>query len=131
VPDHATGTFQVKTIPQVPDDTGEAGGFSRLWLDKQFHGDLTGTSKGQMLAANTAVQGSAGYVALERVSGTLSGRTGTFILQHSGTMSRGAFNLVITVVPDSGTGDLAGISGTFEIIIEGGKHSWIFDYTLE
>jgi hypothetical protein len=130
VPIRATGTFEVKVIPQAPDDSGEAGGFSRLWLDKQFHGDLEGTSKGQMLAANTAVEGSGAYVALERVSGTLNGRRGTFVLQHKGTMSGGVFDLVITVVPDSGTEELAGISGTFQIIIEGGKHSWIFDYTI-
>lgn len=126
----ASGTFDVKVNPQAADDTGEAGAFGRFFIDKQLHGDLDGVSKGQMLAAMSAVEGSGGYVALERVSGTLNGRTGTFILQHNGTMRGGAFNLVITVVPDSGTGELTGLSGTFAIVIEGAKHSYTFDYTI-
>src|SRR5271165_4091355 len=98
-------------------------------IDKQFHGDLEGTSKGEMLGAMTEVKGSAGYVAIERVTGTLNGRSGTFVLQHSGTMTRGTQHMTITVVPDSGTGGLAGISGSMTIIIkEGGKHFYEFEY---
>jgi hypothetical protein len=99
-------------------------------IDKQFHGDIEGTSKGQMLTAMTEVKGSAGYVAIERVSGTLHGRRGSFALQHTGIMNRGAPQLSITVVPDSGTGQLAGITGKFDIKIADGKHSYEFDYTL-
>jgi hypothetical protein len=99
-------------------------------IDKQFHGDLEATSKGQMLAAGTEVKGSAGYVAIERVSGTLHGHNGTFALQHSGTMTRGAFQLSITVVPDSGSGQLVGLAGQFAINIVDGKHFYDFDYTL-
>jgi hypothetical protein len=99
-------------------------------LDKQFHGDLEATSKGQMLAAGTAVQGSAGYVAMERVTGTLNGRSGTFVLQHSGTMNRGAPHLTLTVVPDSGTGELEGLAGSMTIDRAEGKHSYGFEYTL-
>lgn len=125
--DRATGTFEVKMTPQ---DAPESPGIGRMALDKQFHGDLEATSKGQMLTAMTAVQGSAGYVAIEQVNGKLKGRTGTFALQHNGTMNRGEPRLSITVVPDSGTGDLAGLAGKMEIIIEGGKHSYVFEYTL-
>lgn len=124
----ATGPFEVKVIPQAADAGFE--GIGRMLLDKQFHGDLEATSKGQMLAAGTAVQGSAGYVAMEQVSGVLNGRTGTFVLQHSGTMNRGEPTLSVTVVPDSGTGELEGLSGKMDIIIEGGKHSYVFEYTL-
>ncbi len=100
-------------------------------MDKQFHGDLEATSKGQMLATTTDVKGSAGYVALERVSGTLQGRSGTFALQHNGTMTRGEPQLTITVVPDSGTGQLVGLAGTMTIAIAAdGKHSYGFEYTL-
>ena len=121
----ATGTFQVQLAPQET-----AAPIGRMSIDKEFQGDLQGTSKGEMLAAMTAVQGSAGYVALEQVSGTLHGRTGTFFLQHFGIMDRGAPQLTVTVVPDSGTGELQGLTGTMNIIIEGGKHSYEFDYTL-
>ena len=126
----AHGTFDVKATPRPKDD--EAGGpFDRLLLDKQFQGDLVATSKGQMLAAGTAVEGSAGYVAFELVSGALNGQRGTFILQHKGTMRKGVYAMSITVVPDSGTDALTGIAGTMTIIIEGGKHSYEFDYTLQ
>jgi hypothetical protein len=101
-----------------------------LLIDKQFHGDLDATSKGQMLAAGTGVKGSAGYVAIERVSGKLHGRSGTFVLQHSGTMTRGTPQLSVTVVPDSGTGELIGLSGKMAIIITDGKHSYDFEYLL-
>lgn len=126
---HSRGTFDVKVIPQAPDDPA-GGPFSRLFLDKQFHGDLDGTSKGQMLAAGTAVEGSAGYVALELFSGTLNGRRGSFILQHNGTMTKGVPTMVVTVVPDSGTDQLAGLAGKMTIIIAGGKHSYELEYTL-
>lgn len=100
-------------------------------IDKKFHGDLEGTSKGEMLSAGTAVKGSAGYVAMERVSGTLDGRHGTFTLQHFATMTRGAPHLQIVVVPDSGTGELVGLAGRMTIEIEGGKHSYDFEYTID
>jgi len=124
----AKGTFEVKVIPQAADNGFEAVG--RMLLDKQFQGDLEAVSKGQMLAAMTAVQGSAGYVAIELVSGKLKGRAGTFVLQHDGIMNRGKPQLSVTVVPDSGTGELEGLSGKMDIIIEGGKHSYVFDYTI-
>jgi hypothetical protein len=126
---HARGTFDVKTIPQPADEEGVAIG--RLLLDKQFHGDLEATSKGQMIAVRTGVTNSAGYVAMEQVSGTLLGRTGTFVLQHSGTVNRGEQELLITVVPDSGTGELTSLMGTMTIIIEGGKHSYDFEYSMD
>jgi hypothetical protein len=126
---HANGTFDVKIIPQAPDDPA-GGPFSRLFLDKQFHGELDGASKGQMLAAGTAVEGSAGYVALEIFSGTLNGRRGSFILQHNGTMAKGVPTLIVTVVPDSGTDQLAGLAGAMTIVIAGGKHSYDFEYTF-
>ena len=126
---HASGTFDVKLAPQTPDPSEDAA-IGRMSIDKQFHGDLEGTSKGQMLAHRTAVDGSAGYVAMERVAGTLHGRSGAFVLQHSGTMARGVFQLTVTVVPDSGTGELAGLSGSLQIIVAGGKHSYEFDYSL-
>lgn len=120
----------MKLTPQAPDDGSEDPPIGRMSIDKQFHGDLEATSRGQMLAAGTAVKGSAGYVAIEQVSGTLHGRAGTFVLQHSGTMNRGEPQLLVTVVPDSGTGELAGLAGRMDIIIEGGKHSYDFEYTL-
>jgi len=123
------GTFDVKVIPQAPDDPS-GGAFNRLFLDKQFHGDLEGSSKGQMLAAETAVDGSAGYVALERFSGSLNGRRGSFILQHNGTMTKGVPTMIVAVVPDSGTDQLAGLAGEMTIIIADGKHSYEFEYTL-
>jgi hypothetical protein len=129
MPTHATGTFEVKLAPQTDDKSGDAS-LGRMTIDKQFHGDLEGTSKGQMLTGMTEVKGSAGYVAIEKVTGTLKGRSGTFILQHTGIMDRGKPELKITVVPDSGTGQLAGITGTFNVIITDGKHSYEFDYTL-
>jgi len=126
----ATGTFEVKLTPQPPEKESEDATPGRMLIDKQFHGDLEGTSKGQMLAAMTAVKGSAGYVAIEKVSGKLHGRTGTFVFQHSGIMNRGVPQLSVTVVPDSGTGELVGLSGKMNIIIADGKHSYEFDYTL-
>ena len=126
---HATGTFEVKLAPQN-DGKPEDSPIGRMLIDKQIHGDLEATSKGQMLAFSTEVKGSAGYVAMERVTGTLHGRTGSFVLQHNATMNRDVPQLSITVVPDSGTGQLTGLTGTFDIQIAAGKHSYTFDYTL-
>ena len=130
----ARGTFEVKMLPQTDQDLGgvivDSGTVGRMSLDKHFDGDLQATSRGQMLAVHGDIKGSAGYVAMERVIGTLHGRSGSFALQHSGTMTRGAPQLVITVVPDSGTGELIGLAGTLEINIVDGKHFYEFDYTL-
>jgi hypothetical protein len=127
---HASGTFDVKTKPQAPEDNVGDPTIGRMSIDKQFHGDLEGTSLGQMLAAMTNVKDSAGYVAIERVRGSLHGRRGSFALQHTGTMNRGVPGLVITVVPDSGTDQLAGLAGTMTIDIVDSKHFYTFDYTL-
>lgn len=123
---HAVGTFEVKLTPQAE----SAPGVGRMSIDKQFHSDLDAVSKGEMLTAMTETKGSAGYVAIERVTGRLGGRTGSFALQHSGTMNRGAAALSVTVVPDSGSGELAGIVGKMAILLDGGKHSYEFEYTL-
>ena len=123
---HASGTFEVKLDPQTPD----ASGLGRLTLDKIFHGDLEATSLGQMLAASTDTPGSAGYVALERVTGTLAGRSGTFVLQHTGTMNRGTPSLSVTVVPDSGTGQLTGLSGTLSITVVDKEHVYALEYSF-
>jgi Protein of unknown function (DUF3224) len=125
----ARGTFDVK-VTQQPQDDSAGGPFSRLFIDKQFHGDLKATSKGQMLGAYTAVEGSGAYVALELVTGTLNGKRGSFILQHKGTMRKQVYAMNVTVVPDSGTEELAGIDGTMTIIIQGDKHSYEFEYIL-
>lgn len=127
---HATGTFDVKLNPFPPDAYTEGTLLARLSIDKQFHGDLAATSQGQMLSAGTAVDGSAGYVAIERVTGTLAGRRGSFVLQHSGLMNRGAPHLTITVVPDSGTDELTGLAGAMTIHIADGAHSYTLDYSL-
>src|SRR3954451_24465772 len=126
---HARGSFEVTITPQAQ-DAAEGAAIGRLLIDKQFHGDLEARSKGQMLAAGTAIEGSAGYVAIEQASGTLHGRSGSFVLQHSGTMARGAGRLVITVVPDSGAGELVGLVGEMTINIVDGKHFYDFEYTL-
>jgi hypothetical protein len=126
----AQGAFDVKTIPQPRDEAVGDASIGRLALDKQFHGDLAAVSKGEMLASRSPVAGSAGYVALERVVGSLHGKRGAFSLQHTGVMNRGAASLVITVVPDSGTDELTGLTGTMTIVIEAGKHSYVFDYEL-
>jgi hypothetical protein len=130
---HASGPFDVKLSPQKPDsEVAQAANLGRMTIDKQYHGDLEATSKGEMIATQTEVKGSAGYVAMERVTGTLRGKKGGFVLQHSATMTRGTPNLSIIVVPDSGTGELKGISGKMNIIIApDGKHSYEFDYTIE
>jgi hypothetical protein len=126
----ATGTFDVKVEAQGEADKGEGSTLGRYSLDKQYHGDLDGTAKGTMLTAGTEVKGSEGYVAMERVTGTLQGRSGSFALQHSGTMAHGEQQQSITVVPDSGTGRLVGIAGKLTVIIAGGKHSYEFEYSL-
>lgn len=127
---HATGSFDVKLTPQTAALGIEAARLDRMTIDKQFHGDLAAASLGEMLAIRTEVQGSAGYVAIERVTGTLRGRKGSFVLQHSGTMSRGTSLLALTVVPDSGTDDLKGISGSMAIKTDHGEHSYTMDYVL-
>ena len=126
----ARGTFDVKLAPLDPPNQGDGSTLGRLSIDKQFHGDLEGTSVGQMLSAGTETKGSAGYVAIERVTGSLHGRRGSFVLQHSGTMTRGDGQLTVTVVPDSGSGDLAGLSGTMTISIVEKKHLYEIDYEL-
>jgi Protein of unknown function (DUF3224) len=123
---HATGTFEVKLTPQ--DDKSEDKTLGRMTIDKQWHGDLEGTSKGQMLTGGDAAKGSAGYVAIEKFSGTVKGRKGSLIFQHSATMAKGEGQLTIAVVPDSGTDELAGISGKLNIKIENGKHFYEFEY---
>lgn len=130
MPSHATGTFEVKLSTQGEGDQAEGSTLSRMSIEKKFHGDLEGIAKGEMLAAGTDVKNSAGYVAIERITGTMKGLTGSFVLQHSGTLTRGAPEQSITVVPDSGTGQLAGITGRMTIIIADGKHSYDFEYTL-
>lgn len=121
--------FDVKVAP-VAEDKSEGSTLGRYSLDKQYHGDLEAGSKGEMLTAGTDVKGSAGYVAIERVSGTLNGRKGSFVLQHTGTMNRGAMQLSVAVVPDSGTDQLVGLTGTMKIIITEGKHSYEFEYSV-
>ncbi|SIO57096.1 Protein of unknown function [Singulisphaera sp. GP187] len=126
----ATGSFEVKLHPLAPPDQAEGSTLGRMSINKQFHGDLEATSKGEMLSAGTEVKGSAGYVAIERVTGTLLGRSGSFVLQHSGTMSNSAQQLAITVVPDSGSGQLVGLAGKMGINIAEGKHTYDFEFTL-
>ena len=128
----ATGSFDVTMNPEPQYDGFEGGTvLGRLSLSKTFHGDLEATGQVLMLSAGTAIKGSAGYVAIERIEGTLRGRSGSFALLHQGTMRRGAdFQLRIVVVPDSGTGALAGIGGVMTIRIENGDHDYDFDYTL-
>jgi hypothetical protein len=128
---HAIGTFEVKIDPQPPEEKSGGTAIGRMLLDKHFHGDLEGSSKGTMLASGTGATGSSGgYVALEIFTGTLKGRTGTFVLQHSATMNQGVPRLSVSVVPDSGTGQLTGLAGKMNILIADGKHSYDFEYTF-
>jgi len=127
---HAEGSFDVKMTPLAADDALAGTQIARFSLDKQYHGDLEATAKGLMLSAGDPKSGNAGYVAVEQVTGTLEGHSGSFALQHAGTMHGGSFKLTVEVVPGSGTGELAGIGGTLTIIIAAGKHSYTFDYTL-
>jgi len=126
----ARGEFDVTLKPLEPYNTDPAAQMGRMSIDKRFHGALEATSKGEMVSAMTPVKGSAAYVALEQVTGTLDGRHGSFVLQHSATMNRGAPALNIAVVPDSGTQELTGVSGTMDIIITEGRHSYVFHYQL-
>ena len=126
----ATGTFEVVMQPLSEPDASPDTALGRLSLDKQFNGDLLAVGKGEMLTALTGVEGSAGYVAIERVTGTLNGHKGSFVFQHAGIMSRGDQQLSISVVPDSGTEQLTGISGVFSLTIVDGKHGYVFDYSL-
>jgi|SRR5450432_241570 Protein of unknown function (DUF3224) len=123
----AKGIFEVDILPQTD---REVPMLNRMTIDKKFYGDMEATTQGQMLSARTTIPNSAGYVAIERVEGSLHGRKGSFVLQHMGTMNRGESSLVITVVPDSGMDELVGLTGTLSIIIVDGKHSYDFAYTL-
>ena len=128
---HVTGKFEAKLTPETLADKAADKTLGRMSIDKQFHGDLEGSSKGEMLSAMTNVKGSAGYVAIERVTGTLKGRKGSFVLQHSATMNRGTPHLHIVVVPDSGTDELTGLAGKMTIdIAPGGEHSYDFEYAF-
>jgi hypothetical protein len=128
---HASGSFDVTLTPQGPEDKAEGSTLGRRSIEKRYHGDLDATSKGQMLTGVSDVPGSAGYVAIERVTGTLKGRRGSFLLQHTGTMSKASgYVLSVTVVPDSGAGELLGLSGKLDIKIVDGKHLYEFEYTL-
>jgi len=128
---HARGSFDVKVTPTPAADSA-GGPIGHLILAKQFHGDLDASSQGQMLGAHAGTEGSGAYVALELVTGTLNGKRGSFMLQHRGTMSRGAnYKMEVTVVPESGTGELAGISGSMTIVIEGKTHTYDLEYRLD
>jgi hypothetical protein len=117
-------------VPRSPDAQSDDSGVGRMTFDKQFHGDLEATSKGQMLAVMTSEKSSAGYVALEKVMGKLKGRSGSFALEHTGIMNRGVPELNVVVVPDSGTDQLKGLTGKMEIVITNGKHFYTFEYKL-
>jgi hypothetical protein len=126
----AKGSFEVTLQPLSNAEVSAEAIFGRFLLVKKFSGGLVAEARGQMLSAGTSTQGSAGYVAIDHVTGTLEGRKGSFVLQHAGTMNRGAPSLLIAVVPDSGTGDLAGLSGTLKIDIVDKKHFYEFDYSF-
>lgn len=128
---HASGTFDVTLKPAANDDHSDGGALGRMTVDKVYHGDLEGTAVGQMLSGMSPSEKTSGvYVALERVSATLKGRKGTFVMHHTGVMDRGKQSLTVTVVPDSGTDQLFGITGTMTIDIRDGRHFYTFDYTL-
>jgi Protein of unknown function (DUF3224) len=122
----AIGTFEVKLTPMEGVETG----ISNMSIDKTFQGSLQGSSVGQMLAFRSSVDGSAGYVAIERVTAELAGRSGSFTLQHNGIMGRGEQSLSVVVVPDSGTDGLSGIVGEMDIIVTPGRHDYKFRYAL-
>ncbi len=126
----ATGSFEVKLAPLELHHEGQDALLGRMSIDKVFEGDLDATSTGEMLSARTALPQSAGYVAIERVEGTLGGRRGTFVLQHSSWMQGGEQHQGISVVPDSGTGELEGLAGSMVIEIQDGEHAYRFEYTL-
>lgn len=128
---HAKGTFEVNVTPQKADNQpAETAQLGRMSIDKKFSGALEATSTGEMLTVGTDVEGSGGYVAIERVNGKLNGKTGSFVLQHLGTMTKTGFSMKVTVLPDSGTGQLAGITGNLTVTIENGKHFYAFEYSL-
>ncbi len=127
---HATGTFDVTLKPIPAYESSPDAALGRMSIDKQFHGDLEGTSKGEMLTASGSVKGSAAYVAVERVTGTLRGRSGSFSFVHRGIMTRGTPQLLLTVVPDSGSGQFVGLAGSLTINIAEGKHFYDFEYSL-
>lgn len=124
------GPFDVKTLPLPADEITTGTTLGRYELDKQYHGPLDATAKGEMLSSGSLAKGAAGYVAIEEVTGTLEGRKGSFALQHWGTISAGKFELRVEIVPGSGTGELTGITGTLTITNNAGKHSYALDYTL-
>lgn len=126
----ARGTFEVTLTPQPGDAVGVEGGPGRILIDKRFDGDIVAVSQGEMLSMRSDTPGSAGYVALERVRGKLQGREGSFALQHSGSMARGVATLTISVVPDSGTGELSGLAGSMTIDFSQRQHAWTLSYTL-
>jgi hypothetical protein len=128
--DIARGEFVVKLLPLAFEGQANGSKMGRMSIDKTITGDLVATTKGQMLSAMTEVKGSAGYVAIESVEGALKGKKGTFVLQHTGTMNQGHPSLSVTVVPDSGTDELVGLAGQFNIVIASGRHSYEFTYTL-
>jgi len=130
MPSHATGSFEVNLVPQALANADAGPLMGRLSINKTFNGGLQAISQGEMLSAGTSVKGSAGYVAMECVTGTLDGKSGSFVLQHSGTMNRGVPQLTVSVVPDSGTDELAGLTGTLSIQIADGKHSYSMDYEI-
>ncbi|WP_133405598.1 DUF3224 domain-containing protein [Parashewanella tropica] len=128
---NVSGKFDVSLKPVDTHATGINGNnLARMTLDKTFHGELSAESKGEMLSAMTSVQGSAGYVAIEQVVGSLQGKKGTFVLQHFGTMNGGKDRLILEVVPSSGTGELVGLSGQMSIRIDNGQHFYEFEYSL-
>ena len=124
------GRFDIKATPEPPYSVADGISLGRMAFAKQFHGELAATSTVDMIAARTPIPNSAGYVAIERVVGTLAGRAGTFVLQHNGVMTRGVQELSVTVVPDSGTGELTGLRGKMAIEIADGVHHYTFDYEL-
>ena len=127
---HAIGEFMVNISPPVESKERTIENLARFAVDKEFQGDLEASSQGQMLTAATETENSAVYVAMERIVGTLHGKKGSFVLHHTGIMNRGEDSLEITVVPDSGTDELTGITGTFAIAIADGKHTYDFAYQL-
>ena len=126
----ASGSFTVEMKPIGDANSAEGVSLGRMSLSKKFEGDLVGTAQGEMLTAITPVEGSAGYVAMERVVGELNGKSGSFVLQHGGTMHEGTQNLSIGIVPGSGTGELTGIQGVFKLVITGGRHLYTLAYSM-
>lgn len=127
----ANGSFEVTMNAEPPFEVVDGVALARARFEKRFFGPLEAESVVHMLSARTSIEGSAGYVAVERVAGSLAGRRGTFVLQHTGVMTRGTPSLTITVVPDSGTGELCGLAGMMQIRIVDGKHFYELEYTLE